>query len=475
MRRWARWTAAFVCLVLAILAGIEGSSYFSRGTSVKEEILLAAEGEANRVTTDMLLAIKNKEEQQEAPLDFTAFRELPSETVEALTGFRSTKTTVITINGSSEYLIPYGKIIQREDTEGCLLGAATAQSLFGDTKVTGLTVSYHGRQLTMRDVLEEPMDILVCQETDSNVSFSRIYLWCAGSKKEPKALAESFCSRYGINMQYLESQYLTPGKILELVPGKWSDFAGWKRNIQSWNNKKSIMKQMTKGILEIHKEENNKKGVLFSGMAVIFLLAAGWLLLKGKRMKKIDLKKAGARKAGVYIGGMLLAVGMLMGCGNKEVNTKKDQNVIQESETETQQSKVQTPDTEAEKQEAQEPQAILDKPEDATALFETTNLEGNIASVETGAVMIYPAEKTKLGEGDVKVVGISGEEGKKRVCFEEDILVEKLTMNRATESGVFVEQIEKTEIAKDSYVLFFGEENGETEFTATKAVVVIWQ
>lgn len=198
-------------------------------------VSLAAQTADCRVTGEQAAQMKSAGEEQNMPAAFTVWEETAAERITAINGLRSTTVSAVAIRGSSEYLVPYGRFLHEEDTEGCLLGTDAAIQLFGSRNAEGLTVCLGERELTVRGMLHEYKDVLIYQEPDETALFSRINLWCEDDSRAPDAAAERFVSGNGLNMIRVsggtESLW---DELAGLVPGKWSDFAGWRVNIENW-------------------------------------------------------------------------------------------------------------------------------------------------------------------------------------------------------------------------------------------------
>ena len=65
-----------------------------------------------------------------------------------------------------------GKNLPESDTEGCILGASLAEQLFGGTEVEGQQILYNGRELTVRGIVKEPQNIMLCQSAANDETAS---------------------------------------------------------------------------------------------------------------------------------------------------------------------------------------------------------------------------------------------------------------------------------------------------------------
>lgn len=286
MRPGIRWTVFAVCLIHAVLLGILASVFWKQNDFVETGITLAAEagdktGDASSslggITLVRAKSIREMEQEKENPVGFTAWREEPEVWVRDEEGFRSACTTLLRLCGTSEYVIPHGKILMEEDTEGCLIGEGTAEQLFGSRRAEGLKVLWGGRTLLIRGVLREPENILVLQETGETAVFDRITLEKKGNNRER---ARNFKDSYGLGQMLLThtGESLTE-LLLGLVPGKWSDFSGWGANMESLKEERSAEEGLKKSIFERAEREGRRK-------AFFLWLGSGALLLCSMRLVK---------------------------------------------------------------------------------------------------------------------------------------------------------------------------------------------
>lgn len=270
MRR--RYLIEMCIFLAAVWLGVLGLTGIRTVNARSGGILLAATDESDRPGADQIRSVREQEAGQEEPVGFTAWNET-EETVTSLDGCRRAQTTVVRLCGSSEYLIPYGKILQDWDYEGCLIGEETAEALFGSRKAAGLTVSCDGREYVVRGVLTSPAKLLVIVDDTGNTSYDYIALGYRGSNG--KGMAEGFLSRYGLSMQLVERTGFTRTfAVTELLPGKWSDFDGWKRNFAAWRETEKAQENIAPSVFvtEAEGKRNVAAGELAAGL---LLLAIG--------------------------------------------------------------------------------------------------------------------------------------------------------------------------------------------------------
>lgn len=176
---------------------------------------------------------------------FTAWGETADQTVTDPDLGKSVQTNVVWLYGSSEWILPSSAVLPANDGKGCLIGENTAWKLFGSTNVTGLQICVDDQTRTIRGVVRQPESGVYLQRTEQKKKvFRRLTL--AGDKTEK---AQNFLLRYSLTGHVLRMDYLRNWQTLsELVPGRWSDFSGWKENVQ-------MRKQQLRQIAEMRKTE----------------------------------------------------------------------------------------------------------------------------------------------------------------------------------------------------------------------------
>lgn len=175
--------------------------------------------------------IRISEQEKENGMEFTAWSEKKRVTIQSADRYRSANTNVVEINGSSELLFPGGKILRAEDTGSCLIGEETAQELFGSSHVEGAGILYGDRPLTVRGVIASPGTLLVVEAEGPDSRFDRISLKPSpGIAATP--CAERFAAAYGLSARQMRFDLFSKDRLLELIPGKWSDISGWRQSMK---------------------------------------------------------------------------------------------------------------------------------------------------------------------------------------------------------------------------------------------------
>lgn len=182
---------------------------------------------------------------------FTAWGETADQTVTNPDLGKSVQTNVVWLYGSSEWILPASAVLPADDGKGCLIGKNTAWKLFGSTSVTGLQICVDHQTRTIRGVVKQPENGVYLQGTEQKKKvFCRLTL--ASDKMEE---AQNFLLQYGLTGHVLRMDYLRSWKTLsELVPGRWSDFSGWKENVQTRKQQLRQIAKMRKTGIEYYYE-----------------------------------------------------------------------------------------------------------------------------------------------------------------------------------------------------------------------------
>ena len=207
---------------------------------------------------------------------FTAWAEKEGQTVTDPKLGKSIQTNIVYLSGSSELVLPAEPVLLAQDEKGCLVAAHTAWELFGSVEVVGQEIEIDHEICTIRGIVNKPRNGIYMQKSASmkNVSFQRITL-------EEKEIEEgkNFLLRYGVDGTVIRMDYLRSLKSLtELVPGKWSDFDGWKAN---WKLRKEELRRipkMHKNNIEYYDEKQCQIFLSEMGLGIFcILIAAGTL------------------------------------------------------------------------------------------------------------------------------------------------------------------------------------------------------
>ncbi len=237
-----------LCLIVAVFVlAFAGSFALREAEYLQKTISLACVGQ--EITREQVESVRKRESDKENQSVFTAWTEKSAGYVCLADGERPVSTRVIEIDGSSELLIPYGKILREDDLQGCLLGRETAEKLFGSRNVAGLTVCYGDRELTVRGVIKEPGELLMVVAGADVDTFRRITLKPDASAV-PGIAADRFIQNHGIFARQIRYDFLGADYLQSRLPGKWSDFAGWRKSLKEAGEDIRFLAAVEKSCLE---------------------------------------------------------------------------------------------------------------------------------------------------------------------------------------------------------------------------------
>lgn len=162
---------------------------------------------------------------------FTAWKEQTDQTVTDPDLGRSVQTHVVSLYGSSESVLPVAPVLDADEAAGCLVAKDTAWQLFGSTDVVGQTICVDANVYTIRGIVMIPatgvyVQIRGNESVHKQMKFNRLTLGVADTES-----GNQFLSEYALTGRVIRSDNLLDvTRYTELIPGKWSDFDGWKQN-----------------------------------------------------------------------------------------------------------------------------------------------------------------------------------------------------------------------------------------------------
>lgn len=281
MKRCAGWVCAFICLAFGVFLLWQGAvSRRQAAELVKNASVLLSEP----LSLEMAEQIREQEQAGEEPVSFTAWKEERNQSLQAKDTEKNTWSNLLWISGSSELLLPCGKNLREEDKEGCLIDLDTAWELFGSGRAEGMTLYVDGKEKVVRGVFAAPKQLVILQGLpDREASgFWRITLSCIRGQSQ-RSLGEDFLMRHGISGEMLRWDLTRDLSWLgELVPGKWSDFAGWTENGKKKIQEGKLISRVEKSTLELSYLAQQKGGIfcILAGGSLLWVelaLLSGWI------------------------------------------------------------------------------------------------------------------------------------------------------------------------------------------------------
>lgn len=222
MKRWCVNSAVFL-LLLGCSFG-----FYARAQRAQR---LAAAGQNATFSLETPLSANDAQKLcgRESGQTFAVWGELSGETVSDPDLGRQVRADVLVYFGVPELILPLSGAAVADG--GCLLGERTAYALFGSTAVSGDTVLVGDEEYTVLAVTGDVQSgVVIGGDAGGGVlaaaSFDRITF--EGALKTEQ---EMFLQQWGLRGEALRFDCLLGyGWLAELVPGKWSDFLGWREN-----------------------------------------------------------------------------------------------------------------------------------------------------------------------------------------------------------------------------------------------------
>lgn len=232
--------------------------------------------------SDTLTQIVQPEADDEQAYTAAAWHQSRNQTIIAEENQRSCQTDVIALYGASRCILPYGKNLQTDQRDGCIISEALAEELFASHQVEGQKINYAGHTWRICDVIKQPERLFLFEAAVllEEIQFDHISV-ILPSDASRRLTAERFVSRYGLSAQLLRLDFYSSVQWLaEMIPTKWSDFDGWKQN---WNEKKQEMQLVAaaeKSAVDLLYLQYVKHGYRFIGAAVLVPVLLFWLYKK---------------------------------------------------------------------------------------------------------------------------------------------------------------------------------------------------
>ena len=228
-----RLTMVLLCLFAAGFFGVQSFKAGEKADSLWQNVTICM---AEELSVEDVGNLWDKVSDAAAEDDgkafgFTAWKEQIDQTVTDPDLGRSVQTHVVSLYGSSESVLPVAPVLDADDAAGCLVAKNTAWQLFGSTDVVGQTICVDTNVYTIRGIVMIPatgvyVQIRGNESVHKQMKFNRLTLGVADTES-----GNQFLSEYALTGRVIRSDNLLDvTRYTELIPGKWSDFDGWKQN-----------------------------------------------------------------------------------------------------------------------------------------------------------------------------------------------------------------------------------------------------
>ncbi len=261
--------AFFFCvlsLIAAVVLFLAGQNDYRRGDRFLQGMIMTVKSGIGGTQAGAML------DAEKPVYSFAVWTELSKESVCAVDRGNFVDAAVMAVCGSSECVLSFGRNLTMDDTEGCIVGKGLAEKLFGGRRVEGQRIEWRGRHWTVRGVVEEPSELLMVQTygMEEEIQYDKISvrLSAGGSRRGE---GEKFAACYGIDARAVRWDYLyTYHWIAEMIPGKWSDFDSWRRNLKEYREGRELAVSTGRSLIETAGLRYVRRGYIFICLGVIF-------------------------------------------------------------------------------------------------------------------------------------------------------------------------------------------------------------
>lgn len=263
--RLCRLAGMCVSFLLAAVFFVAGSQYGRRADDFCQNVTFLAQGGTGS-----------------SEAGYTAWKEYKQESVRESIGGRTAVLDITAVSGPSRNVLPVGLNITEGDEKGCIIGYEAAEKLFGTRLAEGRKLTWGNRTWTVRGVVEKPSGLLMVQmgQDAGEITFDRVSASLAGGVDRRLAV-QRFVRESGISGQQLRWDYLYGiGWLRELVPGRWSDFEGWKQNLTQYKTSRRILKQTEKSTVEAEGLTMKGREIAFFCLGCLFFAVGFFLWLR---------------------------------------------------------------------------------------------------------------------------------------------------------------------------------------------------
>lgn len=261
----------------------------------------------------------------------TLWNEYENKSVENEALYRKADTSVLALHGRSDLLFQGASLLGSQSNTSCLVSADLAYELFGDTHVSGLSVTYEGKQYDISGVIGQKGNLFVYEPEKEEVFLYERLATSGGEHTSISILEETLQMKFGsgkvldytfirtmlelyllilpvmlsifllrtVRKYQKESRsrweacfwiflFCIIGGIaavlickniqipLDMIPEKWSDFEFWTNYIK--NQQENIMRiwKFAKTTLDIRMVRAIGSIVFYNGVAVVCSFYALW-------------------------------------------------------------------------------------------------------------------------------------------------------------------------------------------------------
>ncbi len=273
---------AAACILLSGIFITAGICQCKNGSSFLHNLALKAEGEGFSGKWLNNTLGKGDDLDNTDNVSFAAWTELKGEQVSAKDGTRQCSTDVCAVYGESGCVLPFGRNLPVADRQGCIIGIKLAEELFGSHNAEGMEIIWRDNIWIVRGVVKKPSSLFMAQAAGiaDKIAFDRINIRL-GNEKDRRRAGENFINRHGLYASVLRWDYLySMAWLEEIIPGRWSDFQGFKQNFQKHGRAVELVENTGKTAIEAEGLYCKEKGRQLFITGIFFLTAGSIFCLK---------------------------------------------------------------------------------------------------------------------------------------------------------------------------------------------------
>lgn len=220
---------------------------------------------------------------------FAAWTQCRKESIHSESGGRGCSADIIVVYGASGCVFPVGRNILASDPAGCILGKKLSEELFGSDHAEGQKLVWQDHEWTVRGIVEEPSELCILQAGDlaDQLVFDRISLVMKAGDDRRQA-GEEFILQQGLSAHTLRFDHLYGmGWLNEMIPSDWSDFDGWKQNLEEHGKAVKLAKTTERTVIEETGLSHQRWGRIFLASGIVFSMIG--LGVIRRRWRKSDI------------------------------------------------------------------------------------------------------------------------------------------------------------------------------------------
>ena len=257
-----------ICLTAGLLCFTAGFVYEKKAGDFSHSVVIRS--------TDGMFApdiLERLSSETDAEYTFSVWGERKDQQITASESKRACRGDAITIYGPTRCVLPYGQGLQTEETDSCIISEDLAEELFGSHRAKGQQILYMGQTLTVQSVVAAPKGLLIREAGTEDLDADRISILLPEGK-DGNLVCREFISRYGLAARALRFDFSSDlSWLIEAIPGKWSDFDGWKENLKAKKREMQFVSSAERSNLEAYYLSCLRKRNVCMAAGIIFFMA----------------------------------------------------------------------------------------------------------------------------------------------------------------------------------------------------------